>query len=215
MKQNILIAGVGGQGNLFASALLAQSAIRRGCHVLATETIGAAQRGGSVVSHVRVSDRMPWSPLVPDGQADYLVGFEPLELLRHIRKLRPGGQYLMNIHPVLTVGCTMGLDPYPTLAEITDALNDMGLRGHAIDATKAADDIGAPLLMNMVMVGALCVVSDFFELSEIKALVSEGPRKALVEANLEALDAGANLIRQGMTAPRPGPLRAEENDDAA
>jgi indolepyruvate ferredoxin oxidoreductase beta subunit len=197
MKQSILIAGVGGQGNLFASALLAQSAIRRGYQVLATETIGAAQRGGSVVSHVRVSDQVLYSPLVPDGQADYLVGFEPIELLRHIRKLRPGGQYILNTHPVLTVGCTMGLDAYPTLAAITDALDGLKLRGHAIDATEAAHELGAPLLMNMVMIGALCTVSDFFDLSEIKALVSEGSRKALVEANLEALDAGAELIRQG------------------
>src|SRR5512147_2502069 len=87
VKLNILIAGVGGQGNLFASALLAKSAIRRGYRVLATETIGAAQRGGSVVSHLRVADCPLYSPLIPDGQMDFLVGFEPIELLRHIRKL--------------------------------------------------------------------------------------------------------------------------------
>ena len=196
MKQNILIAGVGGQGNLFASALLAKSAIRRGYQVLATETIGAAQRGGSVVSHVRVADQALYSPLVPDGQADYLVGFEPVELLRHIRKLRQDGQYILNTHPVLTVGCTMGLDRYPTLSEILDALKEMNVRGHVINATEAADEIGDPVLMNMVMLGALCAVSELFELDEIKALVAEGSRKALVEANLEALDAGARLIGQ-------------------
>ena len=196
MKQNILIAGVGGQGNLFASALLAKSAIRRGYQVLATETIGAAQRGGSVVSHVRVADQTLYSPLVPDGQADYLVGFEPVELLRHIRKLKQDGQYILNTHPVLTVGCTMGLDRYPTLSEILDALKEMNVRGHVIQATEAADEIGDPVLMNMVMVGALCAVSELFDLDEIKALVAEGSRKALVEANLEALDAGARLIGQ-------------------
>ena len=196
MKQNILIAGVGGQGNLFASALLAKSAIRRGYQVLATETIGAAQRGGSVVSHVRVADRVLYSPLVPDGQADYLVGFEPVELLRHIRKLKQDGQYILNTHPVLTVGCTMGLDRYPTLSEILDALKEMNVRGHVIQATEAADEIGDPVLMNMVMLGALCAVSEMFDLDEIKALVAEGSRKALVEANLEALDAGARLIGQ-------------------
>jgi indolepyruvate ferredoxin oxidoreductase beta subunit len=216
MKQNILIAGVGGQGNLFASALLAKSAIRRGYQVLATETIGAAQRGGSVVSHVRVADQALYSPLIPDGQADYLVGFEPIELLRHIRKLRQDGQYILNTHPVLTVGCTMGLDHYPTLSEIFDALNKMNVRGHMIHATEAADEIGDPLLMNMVMIGALCAVSAFFELDEIKALVAEGSRKALVEANLEALDAGAHLIGQAteglLARPR---VQTEVNDNAA
>jgi indolepyruvate ferredoxin oxidoreductase beta subunit len=196
MKQNIMIAGVGGQGNLFASALLAKSAIRRGYKVLATETIGAAQRGGSVVSHLRIADQVLYSPLIPDGQVDYLVGFEPIELLRHVRKLRQDGQYILNARPVLTVGCTMGLDHYPTSSEIADVLNKMNLRGHVIRATEAADEIGDSLLMNMVMIGALCAVSDFFGLDEIKALVAEESRKTRVEENLEALDAGAQLIRQ-------------------
>jgi indolepyruvate ferredoxin oxidoreductase beta subunit len=196
MKQNIMIAGVGGQGNLFASALLAKSAIRRGYKVLATETIGAAQRGGSVVSHLRIADQVLYSPLIPDGQVDYLVGFEPIELLRHVRKLRQDGQYILNARPVLTVGCTMGLDHYPTPSEIADVLNKMNLRGHVIRATEAADEIGDSLLMNMVMIGALCAVSDFFGLDEIKALVAEESRKTRVEENLEALDAGAQLIRQ-------------------
>lgn len=196
MKQNILIAGVGGQGNLFASAWLAKSALRRGYRVLTTETIGAAQRGGSVVSHVRVADAPIYSPLIPDGRADYLVGFEPVELLRQIRKLGQDGLYILNTHPVLTIGCTMGLDHYPTLSEMVNTLDKMGLRGYMIHATEAADEIGDPLLMNMVMIGALCSVSAFFDLEEIKALVAEGSRKAWIEANLEALDTGARLIRQ-------------------
>jgi len=196
MKLNILIAGVGGQGNLFASALLARSAIQRGFQVLATETIGAAQRGGSVVSHLRIADQKLYSSLIPDGGADYLVGFEPVELLRHIRKLKPDGLYILNTHPVLTIGCTMGVDRYPTLAEIIDSLERLNLRGHVIQATQAADEISSPMLMNMVMLGALCAVSDFFDLEDIKALITQGSRKALVQANLEALDEGARLVLQ-------------------
>jgi indolepyruvate ferredoxin oxidoreductase, beta subunit len=196
MKHNVLIAGVGGQGNLFASALLAKSAIRRGYQVLATETIGAAQRGGSVVSHIRVADEVLYSPTIPDGQADFLVGFEPIELLRQIRKLGRDGQYILNTHPILTVGSNMGLDHYPPLSDILSALNEMNVRGYVIRATEAADEIGDPLLMNMVMIGALCAISAFFELDDIKALVTEGTRKTLVEANLDALEVGAYLIRQ-------------------
>lgn len=195
MKLNILIAGVGGQGNLFASALLAKSAIRRGYRVLATETIGAAQRGGSVVSHLRVSDGLLYSPLIPDGQADYLVGFEPIELLRHIRKLNPAGQYILNTRPVLTVDCNMGLDHYPTSSEILDALERLHLRGYALRATEAADEIGDPVLMNMVMLGALCATSTFFALDDVKSLVAQETRTFLVESNLEALEAGAQLVR--------------------
>jgi indolepyruvate ferredoxin oxidoreductase, beta subunit len=196
MKQNILIAGVGGQGNLFATAILAKSAIHRGFQVLSTETIGAAQRGGSVVSHLRISDEEMFSPLIPDGQADYLVGFEPVELLRNISKLNSNGLYILNIHPVFTVDCNMGLDYYPTLSEIFDELNKVDLQGYNINASKAANEIGNSLLMNMVMIGALCAASPFFELDEIKALVSKGTRKILVESNIDALDIGAFLINK-------------------
>jgi indolepyruvate ferredoxin oxidoreductase, beta subunit len=200
MRQNILIAGVGGQGNLFASSLLAKSAIQRGFQVLSTETIGAAQRGGSVVSHLRIADHPLYSSLIPDGQADYLVGFEPVELLRHIRKLKPEGIYILNTHPVLTIGCTMGIDQYPTLSEIRDTLDRLNLRGYVIRATQAADEISDPMLMNMVMLGALCAVSDFFELEDIKTLVRQGARQSMIDANLEALDEGANLILQPVSA---------------
>jgi indolepyruvate ferredoxin oxidoreductase beta subunit len=216
MRQNIVIAGVGGQGNLFASALLAKSAIRRGYKVLATETIGAAQRGGSVVSHLRVSDQVLYSPLIPDGQVDFLVGFEPIELLRHVRKLSQNGQFVLNVRPVLTVGCTMGLDHYPAPFEITSALQKLNLSGHVIRATEAADAIGDSLLMNMVMIGAFCAVSEFFGLDEIKAVVAEESRKARIAKNLEALDAGAQLIHQAdrelLARPR---VQAEESDHAA
>jgi len=107
----------------------------------------------------------------------------------------------MNSHPVLTIGCTMGMDRYPTLSEITGALDEQQLRGYAIDATEAAYELGSPLLMNMVMIGALCAVSEFFTLDDIKALVAEGSRQALVDANLEALDAGAALIFEAMEHP--------------
>lgn len=196
MKLNILIAGVGGQGNLFASYLLANSAIQRGFQVLATETIGAAQRGGSVVSHLRIADQPLYSSLIPDGQADFLVGFEPIELLRHVRKLKRDGVYILNTHPVLTIGCTMGIDRYPTTAEILDNLNGLNLNGYVINATESADEISDPMLMNMVMLGALCSISDFFKLEEIEELIATKTRKSLVAVNLEALKAGARLVLQ-------------------
>jgi indolepyruvate ferredoxin oxidoreductase, beta subunit len=195
MKLNILIAGVGGQGNLFASALLANSAIRRGYQVLATETIGAAQRGGSVVSHLRIADQTLYSPLIPNGQAHYLVGFEPIELLRNINKLRRDGVYILNTHPLATIGATMGMDHYPPLTDIVEELDKINLRGYTINATTAANEISNSMLMNMVMVGALCAVSDFFDLDEIKAIVGESSRKVLIDANLEALEAGMLLIK--------------------
>ncbi len=96
MELNVLIAGVGGQGNLFASSILAEYLIKKGYRVLAVETIGAAQRGGSVVSHLRVSDAELYSPLIPAGKVDVLMGFEIIEMLRNFELLAGDGMYLLN-----------------------------------------------------------------------------------------------------------------------
>ena len=113
MKKDIAIAGVGGQGNIFATNVLCQYAMVRGKRVLGTETIGAAQRGGSVVSHMRISDEAIYSPLIPAGTADVLVGMETLELLRHVGILDPDGYYIMNLYSAPTVFTNMGIDEYP------------------------------------------------------------------------------------------------------
>lgn len=100
----------------------------------------------------------------------------------------------MNSRPVLTIGCTIGLDHYPSLSEIISALNELNLKGYVIKATEVANEIGDPVLMNMVMIGALCAVSEFYNLDEIKTIVAEGSRTSLIEANLDALEKGAQLI---------------------
>ena len=93
MTFNCLIAGVGGQGTVLASRLLAAAAMKRGVDVRTTETIGMAQRGGSVVSHVRAGDNI-FSPLLPLGSADVLIGFEPTEAIRQLKYLKAGGKLI-------------------------------------------------------------------------------------------------------------------------
>ena len=110
MDLNILIAGVGGQGNLFASSILAEYFIQEGYQVFGVETIGAAQRGGSVVSHLRVSDSNIYSPLIPVGKADILLGFETLEMLRNFKMLAANGFYILNDYKEPTVLCNLELD---------------------------------------------------------------------------------------------------------
>ena len=118
MKKDIAIAGVGGQGNLFATKILCQYAMDRGLEVLGTETIGAAQRGGSVVSHMRISDKPIYSPLIPKGSADALIGMEALELLRHLPILNPNGYYIMNLYTVPTMFTNIGMERYPATDDI-------------------------------------------------------------------------------------------------
>ncbi|GAG35702.1 unnamed protein product [marine sediment metagenome] len=198
MELNVLIAGVGGQGNLFASSILAGYLIEKGYRVLAVETIGAAQRGGSVVSHLRVSDAELYSPLIPAGKVDILMGFEIIEMLRNFELLAGDGMYLLNDYKEPTVLCNMEMDTYPSDEEIQAALKKSGKKGYSIKATECARQIGGSLLTNVVMVGALCQVSPLFDSQEVKqVLVGKSPAR-VKEQNLQAFDAGGSLIQKAM-----------------
>lgn len=201
MELNILIAGVGGQGNLFASSILAEYLMKKGYKVFAVETIGAAQRGGSVVSHLRVSDVELYSPLIPAGKVNILMGFEIIEMLRNFELLAGDGMYLLNDYKEPTVLCNMEMDTYPSDEEIRAALKKSGKKGYTIKATDCARQIGGSLLTNVVMVGALCQVSPLFDSQEVKqVLVGKSPSK-VKEQNLQAFDAGGSLIQKAMREP--------------
>jgi indolepyruvate ferredoxin oxidoreductase beta subunit len=194
MNLNILIAGVGGQGNLFASSILAGYFINREYKVLAVETIGAAQRGGSVVSHLRVSDSDIYSPLIPAGKVDIIMGLETIEMLRNFETLTAEGIYLLNDYKEPTVLCNMELDTYPSDESILAALQKSGKKGYVIKATDCAREIGDSLLTNVVMVGALCQLSSFFNSQEVRqVLTSKSPAKVR-ELNLKAFEAGSSLV---------------------
>lgn len=198
MNLNILIAGVGGQGNLFASAILAEYFINKGFEVLAVETIGAAQRGGSVVSHLRVSDSPIYSPLIPAGKVDLLMGFEVLEMLRNFKLLSADGSYLLNDYKEPTVLCNVGLDTYPSDEIITAALQKSGKKGYTIKATECARQIGSSLVTNVVMVGALCQLSPLFNSQEVKQVLARKSPSKVRESNLKAFEAGGSLISEAM-----------------
>lgn len=196
MNLNILIAGVGGQGNLFASAILAEYFINQGFEVLAVETIGAAQRGGSVVSHLRVSDSPLYSPLIPAGKVDILMGFEVLEMLRNFKLLGAEGSYLLNDYKEPTVLCNVGLDTYPSDEIIMAALQKSGKKGYTIKATECARQIGNSLLTNVVMVGALCQLSPLLNSQEVKQVLARKSPAKVRESNLKAFEAGGSLISE-------------------
>lgn len=198
MELNILIAGVGGQGNLFASSILAGHLMEKGYRVLAVETIGAAQRGGSVVSHLRVSDAELYSPLIPAGKVDILMGFETIEMLRNFELLAGDGMYLLNDYKEPTVLCNMEMDIYPSDEEIQAALKKSGKKGYSIKATECARQIGGSLLTNVVMVGALCQVSTLFNSQEVKQVLAGKAPAKVKEQNLRAFEAGGSLIQEAM-----------------
>ena len=194
MKKDIVIAGVGGQGNLFATNVLCQYAMNRGLHVLGTETIGAAQRGGSVVSHMRISEEQIYSPLIPPGRGDVLLGMESLELLRHIKLLGIEGYYILNLYSIPTVYTNLGIDRYPSMEEIITSLKKVCDRGYEVAATYKAAELGSSQMTNVVMLGALAKVDDFFEYDELKDLVSALSPEKFRDKNLVGFEAGYELV---------------------
>jgi indolepyruvate ferredoxin oxidoreductase, beta subunit len=195
MKMDVVIAGVGGQGNIFASIVISQYAMNKKLNVLGAETIGAAQRGGSVVSHIRISDGAIYSPLISRGQADLLIGMEYVEMLRHLRLLNPKGAYLVNAIKIPTVQSNMGLDEYPEPGEILKAAKKYCPNGHVIEASTLAKKLGNVQVTNVVMLGALAKVVPFFDYEEMKWLVASNSPTRFKEANLQGYEEGHKMVK--------------------
>ncbi len=151
---NLLLAGVGGQGTLLASNILAEVGLRAGYDVKKSEVHGMAQRGGSVSSHVRWGQRV-LSPLVGVGGVDILVAFEQLEALRYIEMLCPHGLVLLNDHVIVPVTVTSGHERYPSHAEIVETLRQVTSQVSIIPGVAIAEQLGNPRVNNVVMLGAL------------------------------------------------------------
>lgn len=193
MKYDVLIAGVGGQGTLFASRILSSYAMTEGFNVLSTDTVGAAQRGGSVTSHVRISDGEIYSPLIPKNRVDVMLGFEAIEMLRHKQVANKNTMYILNMHKVPTTFTMMGIDKYPSDEEILKASRRISNKGYVIKATETAQSLGIIQLTNVVMIGALTKVEPFFSRDKVREQVKAIAPKFLA-ANLKAFDAGYDLI---------------------
>jgi indolepyruvate ferredoxin oxidoreductase beta subunit len=153
---NVIVTGVGGQGNVLISQFMGGALVRAGYHVTIGETYGASQRGGAVMSHLRISRQAQYGPLIPHGQADAILGLEPLETMRVLAQYgNPAVTVVANSRPVYPLAVTTGSARYPTLEEIESALAELSSRAWLINATDIALDLGAAILANVVMVGAL------------------------------------------------------------
>lgn len=194
MKMDIVIAGVGGQGNIFASLVISQYSMNKKLNVLGSETIGAAQRGGSVVSHIRIAGQEIYSPLISRGQADLLIGMEMVEMMRHIRLLNPKGTFLLNTMRIPTVLNNMALDEYPETEKILAAAKKYCPNGHVIDASAVAKKLGNIQMTNVIMLGALAKAVPFFDYNEVKRLVNTTSPTRFKEANVQGFEEGYKLI---------------------
>jgi indolepyruvate ferredoxin oxidoreductase beta subunit len=153
---NLIIAGVGGQGNILASQVVAQAALMEDLNATIGETYGVSQRGGSVMSHVRVTAGTPVGPLIPQGQGDLLVGFEPIDTLQVAMDFgNPQIRVILNPRPVYPIGVLSGDLAYPPIDRILDLLQKHVADLKTLPATEIAKEAGEIRAMNLVMVGAL------------------------------------------------------------
>ncbi len=195
MKFDIILAGVGGQGVLSVSAVIASSAMKEGLHVKQSEVHGMSQRGGAVVANLRLSDRPIASDLIPKGAASMILSMEPIESLRYLEYLTPGGTLITAAEPVINI------TDYPPIA---DVLAQVGRVPHAtiVEAERLARQAGSARATNMVMVGAashwLPVSVDSIEHFVRTLFAAKGDK--VVDTNVKALRAGrdaAAATRQG------------------
>jgi indolepyruvate ferredoxin oxidoreductase beta subunit len=153
---NVIVTGVGGQGNVLVSQLMGRAVVRAGYHVTIGETYGASQRGGDVMSHLRISRQAQYGPLIPHGQGDAVLGLEPLETLRVLGKYgNPAVTVVANSRPIFPPAVAVGTAQYPSVEEIVRALEELSSRAWLINATDIGLELGASILANIVMVGAL------------------------------------------------------------
>lgn len=152
MGQNFLLCGVGGQGTVLAAKVLAAAAIERGEEVKTTETIGMAQRGGSVVSHVRIGSEVH-SPLIPPKSADVIIGFEPAEVVRNISYLKEGGLVVVSKKAVKPVTAALSGSTYDG-TEMIDYLSQNVKNLVVIDGEAICNECGSSKVLNVALLGA-------------------------------------------------------------
>ncbi|MFX0108420.1 MAG: 2-oxoacid:acceptor oxidoreductase family protein [Candidatus Hodarchaeota archaeon] len=191
---NILVAGVGGQGNLVCSRVLADAAVAEGSRPVIGETFGASRRGGTVFTHVRIAQK-DVGPLIPAGTTDFLLGLEPLEALRAaVKYAGPKTIAILSTRRVETKDSLAGLAKYPDVSDIINSMSEICMQVHSLDPTPSLENLGSLRVLNSYMLGALAgLESPPLSLGSIRTAVWEilGSDKV----NLSAFDAGAKDIR--------------------
>ena len=152
MKKNIILCGVGGQGTILASRLIAAAAMAGDLPVHTAETIGMAQRGGSVFSHIRIGEGV-FSPLIARGEADLIIGFEPGETVRLLPWLKKDGTVVYATAPVMPVSAMIGRSAYH-VEEMSAYLEENTAHLIPVDTARAARDLGSDKIMNVLLLGA-------------------------------------------------------------
>ncbi|MBI2868330.1 MAG: indolepyruvate oxidoreductase subunit beta [Chloroflexi bacterium] len=191
-KLDFIVTGVGGQGVVLASDVIAEAALDSGYDAKKTDTIGMAQRGGGVVSHVRMSARV-WSPLVKPGEADIILAFEKLEGARWGAYLEPRGVIILNNHASPPLSVNLGKEKYPADDEIIDLLRPVAGRIYLVNGSARAAGLGNLKVLNTYMLGCLSTFTPLAPPVWEAVIARHLPPRSL-EINLQAFHLGREEI---------------------
>jgi len=189
---NIIIAGVGGQGVLLTSKIIAETAMEQGYDVKQSEVHGMAQRGGSVISHVRIGDKV-YSPIVSEGEADLLIGFEPLETARYIHYLKKDGIVVYSTYRISSITVSIGVEKYPD--DIDQIIKKNANKVYPFDGTKLAVEAGDKRTLNIVLLGAVLKFLPLDKNIVLKSIENNVKSKAL-SVNKKAFELGLGLFKK-------------------
>jgi indolepyruvate ferredoxin oxidoreductase, beta subunit len=194
---NIIMTGVGGQGNVMGSRVLANMLSRKGYWVTIGETFGASQRGGSVMSHIRVSASTTWSPQIPKGKAHVVIALEPMEALRIMSSYgNREVNVLTNTRPIHPVSVIAGEHNYPSLETVKKTLDELSSHVWLIDATEEAMKLGNPILSNIIMIGAISGLDLLpVGLEDFMTVVRETFPEKFLDVNRRAFEIGSNKVK--------------------
>jgi indolepyruvate ferredoxin oxidoreductase beta subunit len=200
---NILLCGVGGQGILLAGEITSSALIKAGLDVKKSEVHGMAQRGGSVVAHLRYGEKV-YSPLIEPGSANIAVSFELLEALRYLPYYNVDTKVIVNTQKILPAPVTTGIDTYPT--DVLEQLKLRGLSVFPVDAFTIAKSVGETRAVNMVLVGALSVFLDLDDKIFLDVIDERIPEK-IRKVNREAFLKGKEIIQALRPAKKGGKIQ--------
>jgi indolepyruvate ferredoxin oxidoreductase beta subunit len=185
---NIVICGVGGQGIILASNVLCYTAFFEGFDIKKSEVHGMAQRGGTVITHVKYGKKV-YSPLIEEGTADFILAFEKLEALRYIDYLKKDGLAFVNDREIPPMSVLVGAAPYPE--NIDNKLKEYG-RIYLIDAARIASELGNIRAVNIVLLGVLSKYLKF-EQKSWKQAIRKNVKPKFVDINITAFNNGRSL----------------------
>ncbi len=192
-KYNLIVAGVGGQGVVLAGNIIGEAAMATGYDIKKTDTLGMAQRGGSVVSHIRIADKV-FSPLINQGGVDILLAFEKLEAARWSHFLKPGGMAIVNNHELVPLSVNLGSEKYPSSKEIMSIIGQYTKLLYFLDGTDLAMQLGEVKTLNVLMLGCLSNFIPFTSEIWRNSIVKNLPTK-VIDLNLNAFKIGTKVIK--------------------